>query len=204
MPYRGTRLVKKTFTIVTMMLALLAQAHAQSDAISGYGNTQLRPSIANPVQGDVLTFINGNWVNRASAAYTESSTAEGTAYSLTTTLDTLKYGTTRPAITLQQAGTYLILLRNRTSFVGATFSANDTTVIVLRRVNNDPTDIDSVMAITPIITTMTQHFADQTIPLIYSTVNANDVLQVWGKIYTAPEAGSVRVVGTNLVAVKLY
>lgn len=132
--------------------------------------------------------------------------AAGTAYSLTNTAAALTFGTTSPALTINAAGTYLIIARCRLNFNAATFVATRTTTIKLRRTNNTAADLTNgaVTGTTIVsVSALTYTFIDQTWAAIYTTSNADDALTLFGSIDTAPGAGSVDAAEASIIAIRL-
>lgn len=132
--------------------------------------------------------------------------ASGTAYSLTNVAALLNFGTTDPSLTITAAGTYIIFATVRIDYTGATFAANRTVTLKLRRTNNTAADLtnSSVSAKTNIITTETETFCRfLIIPSTYITTNATDVIEIWGSIDVVPSAGSIDAVEASIVAVRI-
>lgn len=133
--------------------------------------------------------------------------AAGTAYQLTATPALLNFGTTDPSITITSAGVWLILARARIDYTAATFAAVRTGTLKVRRTNNTAADIANSSSgfLTDIITTLTYTLAVVDLqPIIYTTTNSNDVLEVWGSISVVPTAGSLDASEASIVAVKLF
>lgn len=133
--------------------------------------------------------------------------ASGTAYQLTNTSALLNFGTTDPSLTITSSGTWLILSRARIDYTGATFAAVRTGALKLRRTNNTAADLTSATAgfLTDIITTLTYTLGSFTLPpIIYTTTNANDVIELWGSISVVPSAGSLDASEAHIVAIKLF
>ena len=133
--------------------------------------------------------------------------AVGTAYVLTDTAAALDFGTTDPSITINVAGTYLILGRVRLDYNGATFAAVRTVTVKLRRTNNTAADLTggSTAFKTGIVTTVSNTMA--TIPLppvVYTTTNTDDIITIFGDVSVAPTAGSLDAVQADVVAVRIY
>lgn len=134
-------------------------------------------------------------------------TAAGTAYALTTTPALVDFGTTDPVLVLDHPGTYLLYARVAGRYTGATFAANQTITLTLRRTNNTAADLaDSTVTLTTrILTTTTDHLAVVPFPVVlYTTANNDDSLEIQGSVDVAPSAGSVDVYEASLVAVRLY
>lgn len=133
-------------------------------------------------------------------------TASGTTYSLTNTAALVDFGTTDPSITLNVAGTYLLMARARVDYNAATFAAVRTATLKLRRTNNTAADVTGTSSsfLTSIITLLS--FTASTIilpPVIYTTALTSDIIQLWGSIDTVPSAGSIDITEANVVAIRL-
>lgn len=132
--------------------------------------------------------------------------AAGTAYSLTNTAALLDFGTTDPSLVITSPGTWLLLARGRFDYVGATFAANRTVTMKLRRTNNAPADLTNGAAVFPtdIITTLSYPAWDlQTPPVLYVTANSDDIIQLFGDVSVVPTAGSLDAVAAQVIAIKL-
>lgn len=132
--------------------------------------------------------------------------ASGTAYALTTSAALLNFGTTDPSITITSPGKYLIYARVRLDYTGATFAANRTATLKVRRTNNTAADLTGASAafMTQIITTQTYTAGIIALPVVvYETDNEDDTLQLWGSIDTGPTAGSIDAVQAELVAIRI-
>lgn len=137
--------------------------------------------------------------------HTATSYAAGTAYSLTASAALLNFGTTDPQIILDQKGTYLITGRCQLKYNAATFAANRTATVKMRRTNNTAADLTNgtVTATTRIITTITDLFQDVTWSVIYTTTNTDDAIELQGLIDVVPTAGSLDAVAASLVALRI-
>ena len=138
----------------------------------------------------------------AIAAYTA-----GTVYTLTATSALIDFSTTDPSVVLDQAGTYLILSGANSKLNAATFAATQTITCKLRRTNNTAADItNGVETVTlPIVTTNTNHAGTFNMPpVIYTTANTDDIIQMWSLVSTLPSAGSVSIQFAYIVAIRLY
>ena len=132
--------------------------------------------------------------------------AVGTAYQLTNTAALLNFGTTDPVITITKPGTYLLLSRAELDYNGATFAASRTVTLKLRRTNNTAADVANALLTvgTEIVTTVTNTFGDFALPpVIYTTVNSNDIIQLFGDVSVVPTAGSLDAVSADIVAIRL-
>jgi hypothetical protein len=132
-----------------------------------------------------------------------TSYAAGTAYALTATPAQAVFGTTSPALTVTSAGTWSIRYRAHVKYTGATFGANQTATLKLRRTNNTAADLANspATAVTDIVTTATGTLAWVEGEVIYTTANTDDVIQLWGSVSDVPSAGSLDVVEANIIAV---
>lgn len=136
-----------------------------------------------------------------------SRTAAGTAYSLTATSAALDFGTTDPSITINRAGTYLILSRVNLKYNAATFAASRTATLKLRRTNNTATDLTngSTSVATAIITTITALFGVIILPpVLYNTTRTDDVVTIFGDVDVVPSAGSLDATEASIVAIRLF
>lgn len=117
----------------------------------------------------------------------------GTVYSLTATAALLDFGTTDPSITVTVAGTYMIYWGAYLKDNGATFAANRTVTIKIRRTNNTVADITNAsLAIdTGTITAITGPLAVVAGKPVKYVAAAGDILQVWGSVSVIPTAGSL-------------
>lgn len=129
--------------------------------------------------------------------------AAGTAYSLTATPAQVVFGTTSPGLTITSAGTWSIRYRAHVKYTGATFAANQTATLLLRRTNNTPGDLANspATAVTNIVTTETGTLAWVEGEIIYTTANTDDAVQLWGSVSVVPGAGSLDVVEASIIAV---
>lgn len=135
-----------------------------------------------------------------------TSYAAGTAYSLTATPAQLNFGTTDPGITITRAGTYLIFARARVDLAGATFAAVKTATMKLRRVNNTAGDLTNASAalLLNIVTTLTGNVGHCVIPpVIYTTTNIDDQIQLFGSVSELPAVGTVDVTEAEIIAIPI-
>lgn len=131
--------------------------------------------------------------------------AAGTAYTLTATSAAVDFGTTDPIITVNAAGTYLIRAKVKVNLVGATFAANQTLTVKLRRTNNTATDLtNSTTTWTlPIVTTQTNTLAVIDLPEVaYTTALTNDTIQLFADVSVLPSAGTVTIAEASIVAIR--
>lgn len=137
--------------------------------------------------------------------YTKSTVAAGTAYALTNTAAALDFGTTDPAVTLDQPGTYLIVFWTSLEYNGASFAADRTVTMKLRRTNNTAADLTagSTTAKTGVVVTLSQTFGGLSYGTTYTTTASDDVITIFGDVSTVPTAGSLDVVAAKIMAVKV-
>ena len=132
--------------------------------------------------------------------------AAGTAYSLTASNAELVFGTTSPSLTINTAGTYLIQGRANLKYNAATFAAAQTATLLLERTNNTPGAIANSNTANQlrILTTTTDSAGIIMMPpVIYTTVNSNDIIQIYGYLSAIPSAGSVQAVEACILATRL-
>jgi len=132
--------------------------------------------------------------------------ASGTGYQLTNTPALLNFGTTDPSLTITQPGTYLLIARVVIDFNVATFAASQVVTLKLRRTNNTAADIanSSTSAPTGSATSSTENFGDFILPpVIYTTRNYDDVIQIFGSIAAVPGSGSIDADEATLIAMRL-
>jgi hypothetical protein len=92
-------------------------------------------------------------------------------------------------------------------YTAATFAANQTATIKLRRTNNTPADVTSASTISTlrIITTITDNVGSIKIPpVLYTTASATDIIQVFGQLSATPSAGSVQATEASIIAIRVY
>ena len=116
---------------------------------------------ANGVTGSHFLLTDGSDKNYNKEVY-----AAGTAYQLTASSAALVFGTTSPSLTIDKAGTYLLFGQVNLKYNGATFAAERTVTLKVRRTNNTAADVSnsSATAVTDIVTTKTFTFATINLP----------------------------------------
>lgn len=159
------------------------------------------------IQGTVYADYRGDgYQGSKTRLNTLSVYAAGTAYSLTNTAAAVDMGTTDPSLTITRSGTWLIFGRARLKYNAATFAANQTATVKLRRTNNTAADVTgaTTTATLRIITTITDGAAECVIPpVLYTTSNTDDAIAIFGNLSAAPGAGSVDVTEAEIVAIKV-
>ena len=176
---------------VALLFAVPAKAQFVMGNVGAAGNI-----ISSGTPGQVVTQTNYY------AAY-----LTGTAYTFTGSAAAITGGTTSPSITLPAAGTYFLYGDIDTNYVGATFAANQTLTLELYRTNNTPGVISSSPAVVTlnVVTTFTGTASTSNIHgVIYTTINSNDVITLYGLLSATPSAGSVTATGGGLYALRLY
>lgn len=130
--------------------------------------------------------------------------ASGTTYNLTGSSAKVDFGTNDPTITINSAGTYLIITNVKLDYNGLTTIGSSTSNLKVRRTNNTATDLASTNFTTPTLTLLTSTAGDCDIrTFIYTTSNSNDVLEIWGNRGTNISVGNVVVSEASITAVKI-
>ncbi len=135
-----------------------------------------------------------------------SATGSGTAYTVTGTSALVDMGTADPSLTLDQTGQWMLFPSCNARYVGATFAANQTIAIKLRRTNNTAADVSGATHTRDldIVTTRTGPAGQLQIPpVFYTTSNTNDVIQLWAGLSATPSAGSVQINEAKISAIKI-
>lgn len=136
--------------------------------------------------------------------------ASGTAYPLTNSSQLLDFtggGSVDPSLTITSAGTYLLLSRVRYDFNGKTVNDGRIITTKLRRTNNTAADIaDSSTNFVCRANTTGNGTAGviELQPIIYTTVNSDDVLELWGSLSAVDVASNILAQEASIVAVKLF
>src|SRR6185436_4651175 len=132
--------------------------------------------------------------------------AAGTAYTLTNASAAVDFGTTDPIFTITAAGTYLLRGKVQVELFGATFAANRTLTIKLRRTNNTAADVanSTVSYTVPVVTTITNTLAVIDLPeVFYPTALATDTITLFADISVVPSAGTITISAASITAVRL-
>jgi hypothetical protein len=132
--------------------------------------------------------------------------ATGTVYTLTAVSAAVDFGTTDPIVTVTAAGTYAIRGRVKVALNGATFAANRTLTVKLRRTNNTAADVanSTTTWIVPVVTTITNTLAVIELPeVLYVTALTTDTIQLFSDISVLPSAGTISIDEASIVAVRL-
>jgi hypothetical protein len=131
--------------------------------------------------------------------------AAGTVYTLTNVSAAVDFGTTDPIITVNAVGTYAIRAKVKVALNGATFAANQTLTVKLRRTNNTAADVanSSTTWVVPIVTTITNTLAVIELPeVLYTTALTTDTLQIFADISVVPSAGTISIDEASIVAIR--
>ncbi len=131
--------------------------------------------------------------------------AAGSVYALTATPGLLNFGTTDPEIIITAPGDYLIKAYCKLDYAGATFAANRTVTLKLRRTNNTAADLDNAshQYVTGVVTTVTETFIEVAFECLYTTENTDDNIELWGSIDVVPSAGALNATEAYVMAVRL-
>ena len=148
---------------------------------------------ASPASGAYLRYnaTTGKW--EPFTPYQEVAYGTGSVYTMTTTPAAIVMGTTSPAITLTQAGTYLIGGYVRV-FSGAATITNQFFTLTLRRTNNTAADLTNGSVVVAPMPATTASYTMGVYPMpwiVYTTTNTNDALTIFASISAALGAGSL-------------
>lgn len=131
-------------------------------------------------------------------------TASGTAYTLTTSTVQVDFGTTDPIITITQPGTYVMKAVIQVDAVAATVGTTQNLDIRMRRTNNTAADVDQMIIDLQPLTAQTVTVGTWTMEQVYTTLNNNDVIGIFGGLSAALGAGSMQVKKAILIATKVH
>lgn len=192
------RYIKHAFEVPAQTFASLT---GKPTTLTGYGISDAYPLSGNP--SGFLTSVPAAPGNNNASGY-----GTGTAYTLTTTSAKVTFGTTSPSITIPAAGTYLIFPNIKLEYVGLTLAVARTAAFKLRRTNNTAADLANATANfnAPAIALAQNGTAgDVDInPIIYTTSNNNDVVEIWGSISGATLTGNMQVGDASIIAIRVY
>lgn len=147
-----------------------------------------------------------NLTDGADKNHSVTTYGSGTAYALTTTPAAIDMGTSDPTLVLDKAGTYLLFAQVNLQFAGATFASSRTVTLKLRRTNNTPADVtgSSTAMATGVTSTVTGTMANVWLPpVVYTTVNTNDIIVPFADVSTGPTAGALNATEAAIVAVRI-
>lgn len=134
----------------------------------------------------------------------KDSTAAGTAYTLTTTVSAVDFGTTDPSITLTEPGTYLVEALVRVDAQAATVGTTQNLDLRIRRTNNTPADIDQTIIDLAPLTAQTLTVGTYVLKQKVVTVNNNDILTIFAGLSAALGAGTMTISKAMIFANKVY
>lgn len=133
--------------------------------------------------------------------------AAGTAYTLTGSAALLDFGTTDPSIVIDKPGTYLLSARVQVKRNNSTHLADHDITLKLRRTNNTAADVSNA---TTTYTDEAHNASNESegcwiLPQVtYSTINADDIIQLWGSVTAAGTGGTHDVIEASIVAMRLF
>lgn len=138
--------------------------------------------------------------------YALSVYASGAVYSLTGTPALLDFGTTDPSITIDKAGTYLLIARAQVKRNNSTHIADHTVTFKLRRTNNTAADIanSSTTYNDEAHSASNENEPNQLLPVVPYLATAGDIIQLWGSVSAAGTGGTHDVDEASLTAIRLY
>lgn len=110
------------------------------------------------------------------------------------------------SVTLTEAKSYLLLAQIRLDFDAATFEADRTATVKLRRTNNTAADIaNAVQAMATGVTVLETATAQVVhLPAVVYAAGAGDIIQMFGSVDTAPYSGSLKAVSGSILAIPLF
>lgn len=139
-----------------------------------------------------------------------SAYATGTPYDLTTSPALLDFGTADPTVTINEAGTWMLLARARLDYFFASYAADDNDfTLLLRRTNNTAADVANSSTTFKMrdVTTAYQTAGIVSLPpVFYTTTNTTDIVQLWGSLEVLPDNdpdGKIRCYEAEIVAIKI-
>lgn len=157
---------------------------------------------SNSLDFPIFNLMDGSDKNHSVTTY-----GSGTGYSLTAVSAAVVLGTSSPSLVLDKAGTYLIFAYVNLQYVGATFAANRTVTLKLRRTNNTAADVTGSTTLkgTNIVTTVSGTLDAANLPaVVYTTANTNDIIVPFADVSVVPTAGSLQATEASIVAIRLY
>jgi hypothetical protein len=136
--------------------------------------------------------------------YTRVGTGTGTVYTLTTTPAKVDFGTTDPEILINIAGGHAITGFAMINFNGATYAANQTITLALRRTSAPAGDLVSTTLTMPIVTTETRTWMAVSFPVTPWNAALNDTIEIFASVSALPSAGSVQIVEAQIYDVRQF
>ena len=181
----------------------VASKPTSTSVILTYLDYEVNTNAGNTISTGAAVSPGGTQPSAPTNADEISTFGAGTAYQLTTTPGAVTLGTTSPAMTISQAGSWALFYFARVDFVGATYSAVKEATFKLRRTNNTAADVTNSAHtfIMPIVTTVDHTAGLLTIgPIPYVTANADDAIALYGSIEADPDAGEIDVTDAYVAA----
>ena len=168
-------------------------------------NRAERKEFLTPVAGAAIGFASDGETLECKTPLTQTIVGAGTAYTVTATAAAIALGTTSPVLPALAAGTWLITGSVVINCVGATFAADRTITVKLRRTNNTAADLSngSVVFGSGIKTVETSSEVIPIQPTIYTTTRADDLVTLFADVSVLPTAGSLTISKANLTAVRI-
>ena len=133
--------------------------------------------------------------------------AAATISNVSAALDFTGSGSVDPSLTLASPGTYLIFGKAQLYYNSATFVAPQTCQIYLYRTNNSPGVLTHATTTVPlrIVTATTDNGGAAVLPpILYTTMNTDDTIAVYGVMSAQVSAGSFHATEASIIAVRLY
>jgi len=122
----------------------------------------------------------------------------GTAYTLTNASAFVDMGTSDPTMVIDKAGTYTLSGSAQLKYNAVTYAADQTANCVLYRTNNTAGAVPlatSTVNLRIIASPITDNAGTITLPpVLYTTTNTSDQVQLWCSVSATPGAGSVQVI----------
>lgn len=131
-------------------------------------------------------------------------TGTGTAYTLTTTVAAVDFGTTDPALVIPKPGTYRLRGQFQVDGAGATVGTTQSLDLRIRRTNNTAANVDSLLIDLPAQTAATTTVGVWTLECLYTTAASNDAVALFAGLTAALGAGTMSVVKASISAERLY
>jgi len=131
---------------------------------------------------------------------TQVGVASGTSYTLTASSAKVDFGTTDPSTSLGSPGTWLLSATIQLNYNGATFAANQTVSITIRRTNNTASDLVTLTYPLQLVTALTQSGPVASIVNFPYTASSGDTIEIWANLSALPGAGTVTVTKAWIVA----
>jgi hypothetical protein len=150
----------------------------------------------------------GFFSNGVRVGYNLRADGAGDWHTLTTSSVLLNFSSTDPSLTLDQAGTYVIMARVQLRYASWVYAAGSRTAELKLRETSIGNDLTNGTVSSPtrvsVVANLTELFWDVSWSVIYTTTVATHIIQLWGKIDGAPDSGSLNAYVASIVAVRLY